>query len=308
MNVAIVGAGGVGGYFGGLLARSGHDVAFLARGEHLRAIRQNGLRVRSSTHGEFTVRPARAEEDPSRVGPVEYVIVAVKTYHLEAAAPTLKPLVSEGTAVIPLLNGVTAHEILLEHLPKEAVVGGLCGVFSQIESPGVIRVEGRLRWIAVGELEGPPSPRLDRIVEAWKAEGVDATQSEDILAAIWTKFLFIASAGGVTSLARVPVAAVRADEESRALLAAAFAEVEALARAQGIRLPADVVEKTFKMVDGLEPEVTTSMQRDVAAGRVFELEAFSGTIVRLGRRLGVPTPVHGAIYALLRPQLRAAGG
>lgn len=145
MRIAVVGAGGVGGYFGGLLARAGHEVAFVARGEHLKAIRRNGLLVRSSTHGEFTVRPAQAEEDPARVGPAEYVIVAVKTYHLGAAAPTLKPLVGEGTAVIPLLNGVTAHQILLENLPKETVVGGLCGVFSQIESPGVIRMEGRLR-------------------------------------------------------------------------------------------------------------------------------------------------------------------
>ncbi|MGH2627862.1 MAG: ketopantoate reductase family protein, partial [Anaerolineales bacterium] len=127
MKVTIVGAGGVGGYFGGLLARAGHEVAFVARGEHLRAIRRDGLLVRSSTHGQFTVRPARAEEDPGRVGPAEYVIVAVKTYHLEAVAPTLKPLAGEGGAVIPLLNGVTAHEILRQHLPKESVVGGLCG-------------------------------------------------------------------------------------------------------------------------------------------------------------------------------------
>ena len=306
MRIAVVGAGGVGGYFGGLLARAGNDVIFLARGEHLRAIQERGLRVISSTHGEFTVSPAQAEQDPERVGPVDYVVVAVKTYHLESAAATLSPLVGPATVVIPLLNGVTAHELLRAHLPRPAVAGGLCAVFSQIEAPGVIRMGGNTKTVVVGELQGPPSERLDRIVEAWKSEGVNASQSDDMLAALWTKFLFIASTGGVTSLARVPVGVVRSQEETRQLLVVAFREVEALARAQGIRLAPDVVETTLRMVDGLEPQVTTSMQRDVAAGRPFELEAFSGTVLRAGRAAGVPTPTHAAIYALLLPALRAA--
>jgi len=307
MRIAVVGAGGVGGYFGGLLARAGNEVIFLARGKHLQAMRERGLHVISSTHGEFTILPAAAEEDPARVGPVDYVIVALKTYHLEAAAPTLAPLVGAGTTVIPLLNGVTAHEVLRAHLPRPAVAGGLCAVFSQIEAPGVIRMGGNVKTVVVGELEGPPSERLDRIVEAWKGQGVEASQSDDILAALWTKFLFIASAGGATSLARVPIGVVRAQEETRTLLVEAFQEVEAVARAQGIRLAPDVVETTLRMVDGLEPQVTTSMQRDVAAGKRFELEAFSGTIVRAGGAVGIATPVHAAIYALLLPALRRAG-
>jgi 2-dehydropantoate 2-reductase len=306
MKIAVVGTGGVGGYFGGLLARAGHQVTFMARGGHLEAIRRNGLLVKSSSHGEFTVSPARAEEDPARVGTVDYVLVAVKTYHIDSVAPTLPALVGAGTAVVPLLNGVTAHEVLLRHLSKASVVGGLCAVFSQIEAPGVIRMGGNTKTVVVGELEGPPSERLDRIVEAWKGQGVDASQSDDILAALWTKFLFIASTGGVTSLARVPVSGVRSQPPTRELLVAAFREVEAVARAKGIRLAPDVVDKTLKMVDGLDPAVTTSMQRDVAAGRPFELEAFNGTVVRDGQDVGVPTPVHATLYALLLPALRQA--
>ena len=306
MKIAVVGAGGVGGYFGGLLARAGHEVTFLARGQHLQAIRQHGLQVKSTTHGEFTTSPARAEEDPASVGPVDYVLVSVKTYHLEATAPTLSPLVGAETAVIPLSNGVTAHEVLRAHLPRPAVVGGLCAVFSQIEAPGVIRMGGNTKTVVVGELEGPPSERLDRIVAAWKGQGVEASQSDDILAALWTKFLFIASTGGVTALARVPVAGVRSEPPTRDLLVGAFREVEALAQAKGIRLAPDVVDKTLKLVDGLDPQVTTSMQRDVAAGRPFELEAFSGAIMRAGREAGVATPLHAAMYALLLPALHQA--
>ena len=308
MKIAVVGAGGVGGYFGGLLAHGGQEVHFLARGEHLQAIRSRGLRVVSSTHGEFAISPARAESDPARVGPVDYVLVAVKTFQLEAAAPTLSPLIGEGTTVIPLLNGVEAHDLLRHHLPAEAIVGGLCAVFSQMESPGVIRMEGQMRRVVVGELDRPPSERLDRIVAVWKGQGADAVQSDDIRAALWTKFLFIASMGGITSLARATAGEVRSAGETRALLVEAFREVETVARAQGIHLAADVVPKTLSMVDGLEPEVTTSMQRDVAAGRPFELQAFSGAIVRLGQHLGVPTPVHAALYALLLPKLKSSVG
>ncbi|HET7009408.1 MAG TPA: 2-dehydropantoate 2-reductase [Anaerolineales bacterium] len=306
MRIAVVGAGGVGGYFGGLLARAGNEVVFLARGEHLKAIRQRGLLVKSSTHGEFAISPARAEDDPARVGAVDYVIVAVKTYHLETVAPTLGPMVGPDTTVFSLANGVTAHEVLRQHLPEKAVTGGWCAVFSQIESPGVIRMGGNTKTVTVGELAGPPSERLDRIVAVWKEQGVDASQSADILASLWTKFLFIASTGGITSLARVPVSGVRGEPATRQLLTEAFREVEAVARAKGIRLAPDVVDKTLKMVDGLAPEVTTSMQRDVAAGRYFELEAFSGTIVRDGGETGVATPVHAAIYAMLLPALRQA--
>ena len=234
--------------------------------------------------------------------------MAVKTYQLESAAPALKPLIGPDTVVVPLLNGVTAHEVLRRHLPMGSVVGGLCAVFSQIESPGVIRMGGNTKTVVVGELDGPPSDRLDRLVDIWKGQGIEASQSGDILAALWTKFVFIASTGGVTSVARVPVAGVRSLPPTRELLTEGFREVETVARSLGVDLAPDVVEKTLTMVDGLDPQVTTSMQRDVAAGRLFELEAFSGTVVRLGRDRNVSTPIHEAIYALLLPMLTAASG
>jgi 2-dehydropantoate 2-reductase len=305
MKIAIVGSGGVGGYFGGLLAKAGNEVTFLARGEHLRAIRERGLEVRS-VHGDFAIRPARAEEDPARVGPVDYVIVAVKTYHLDSASANLGPLVGPATCVLPLLNGVEAADVLARHVPRANLVGGLCALVSYIESPGVIRQESQQRRVVVGELDGSLSARASRIVEAWKSHGVDASTTQDITAALWTKFLFIASMGGITALARAPIGAVRSDEETRTLLRLAFREVEAVARAKDIQLAPDVVQKTMDFVDGLEYTATTSMQRDVAGGRPFELEAFSGVIVRQGRQIPLPTPVHAALYALLRPQLTVA--
>jgi 2-dehydropantoate 2-reductase len=307
MKIAIVGTGGVGGYFGGLLAKAGSDVTFLARGDHLRAIREHGLQVRS-VHGDFHIHPARAEQDPAEVGPVDYVVVAVKTYHLEAAAKTLAPLVGASTTVVPLLNGVEAGEILKRHLPSQAVVGGLCALVTYIEAPGVIRQESQQRRLVVGEWQGGPSERLSWLVDAWKAHGVDAALSPDIEAALWTKFLFIASMGGITALARATIGAVRSDEETRTLLRLAFREVEAVARARGVRLAVDVVQTTMDFVDGLEHTATTSMQRDVVAGRPFELEAFSGKVVKLGREAPLPTPIHAAMYALLRPQLAGAVG
>ena len=156
---------------------------------------------------------------------MDYVLVAVKTFQLEAAAASLSPLVGKGTTVIPLLNGVEAHDLLRHHLPAEAIVGGLCAVFSQVESPGVIRMEGRMRRVVVGELDGPPSERLDRIVAVWTGQGADAVQSDDIRAALWTKFLFIASMGGVTSLARATSGEVRSVGETRSLLVEVFREL-----------------------------------------------------------------------------------
>jgi 2-dehydropantoate 2-reductase len=305
MRIAVFGVGGVGGYFGGLLAQAGHEVTFLARGDHLRAIQSEGLRVRS-VHGDFHVHPARAVEDPSHASPLDYVIVAVKHYHLAGALPSLQRLASPGVTYVPLLNGVDAHEHLSTAVPRQAVVGGLCSIVSMIEAPGVIRQVSQLRQVTLGELEGGPSERVERLVEAWRSQGVDARQTEDIRAALWAKLVFIASFGGISSLARASAGEIRGVAPLRELFEMAMAEIEAVARGLGIRLENDVVARALHMVDGLEAEATPSMQRDVLAGRPFELEAFSGTVVRKGQEAGVPTPVHRAIYALLLPALERA--
>ncbi len=302
MKIAIFGSGGVGGYFGGLLARAGRDVTFIARGAHLRAIRERGLQVRS-VHGDFTVAPAQATDDPASLGPVDYVVVGLKHYHLAGAASQLKPLVGAETTVVPLLNGVDAHEILGNDLGEAHLVGGLCSIISMVESPGVIRQVSQLRRVVVGELDGSKSARVERLIQAWVECGAQAEHSDDILADIWTKFLFIASLSGVNALARATIGEMRSCPPTRELYVAAMREVEAIARSRSVNLPDDIVEHTLALTDRFESEATASMQRDVEAGKPFELEAFSGKIVRLGEELGVETPVHRALYALLRPAL-----
>jgi len=198
MKIAIFGAGGVGGYFGGLLARAGHEVTFIARGAHLKAMQEHGLTIKSP-YGDFSL-PVQVTDRIDEVGIVDYVIVAVKHYHLQDAVSDLKPLVSRQTTIIPLLNGVDAHEHLIRILGPGLIVGGLSSLVSMIESPGVIRHESQLRRIVVGELDGHKSERVEKIIQAWVDCGIEAIHSDDILAAIWTKFLFIASFGGVTSL------------------------------------------------------------------------------------------------------------
>jgi 2-dehydropantoate 2-reductase len=305
MRVAVFGTGGVGGYFGGLLAHAGHDVTFIARGDHLRAIQANGLQVKS-VNGDFQVRPAQATDDPAKLGPVDYVVVAVKHYHLDQAAPAIRPLVVDGTAVVPLLNGVDAHERLIGALGTEAVVGGLCSIVSLVEAPGVIRQETKMRRVVVGELDRTHSERVERLVQAWAAAGVEAIHAQDIHVALWTKFLFIVSFGGVGSLARCNMGELLSTADTRALFLESMREVETLARARGVALPPDVVAKTLAMAEGFEPSATNSMQRDVADGKPFELEAFSGAVVRMGEAAGVPTPVHRHFYALLKPMLQRA--
>jgi len=305
MKIAVVGAGGVGGYFGGLLAQAGHEVCFVARGEHLAAIQSRGLQVKS-VHGDFSIQLAEATDDPADVGEVDYVIVAVKHYSLAAAAPGVAALVGPLTTVVPLLNGIDAHEILGEHIPRAALVGGLCSIVSMMEAPGVIRQESQFRRVVVGEFDRTRSERVDRLVNAWKECGAEAIHAEDILVAMWSKLIFIAAFGGVGSLARANAGEIQASPETRQLIVEAAKEVEAVARAEAVNLPADALDQAIGFFDKLGPSATSSMQRDVAAELMFELEAFSGTVVRRGRAAGVPTPVHRMIYALLLPALKKA--
>ncbi|MFQ5944669.1 MAG: 2-dehydropantoate 2-reductase [Anaerolineae bacterium] len=305
MRIAIFGTGGVGGYFGGLLAHAGHDVTFIARGAHLQAIREKGLEVRS-VHGDFTVHPAQATARPSEVGLVDYVIVAVKHYHLAEAAPMVRHLVGPNTVVAPLLNGVDAHEYLIEVLGNEPVIGGLCALVSMIEAPGIIRQTSRLRRVELGELDGNQSERVERLIRAWSEGGVESIHSDSIHIALWNKLLFIASFGGVTALARANAGEILSTPQTRTLFIQAMREIEAVARSQGTSLPSDAVERGLGLAEAVAPEGTSSMQRDVAAGRPFELEAFSGKIVQLGEASGVETPVHRGIYSLLKPALDRA--
>jgi 2-dehydropantoate 2-reductase len=305
MQIAVFGAGGVGGYFGGRLAQAGHAVTFIARGEHLEAIRENGLRV-ESVHGDFVIRPATATDDSAAVGPMEYVLLAVKNYHLRVALPAIAPLVGAETTVVPLLNGVQAPEILGERFERSRITGGLCSVFSEIAKPGLIRQVSQVQEVVVGEMDGRRSRRLTRLVEALAESGVDAVLSEDIRAAMWEKFMFIASLAGVGSLARATVGEILGLPRTRSFYIQALQEAEAVARARQVHLPESIVAERLYFTELLEPEATTSMHRDVIAGKPFELEAFSGAIVRMADDLGLATPAHQAMYSLLLPALKRA--
>jgi len=303
MKIAVVGAGGVGGYFGGLLATGGHHVSFISRGEHLRALKEHGLQIKSP-HGDIRVSNTISTNDPKEVGQVDYIIIAVKNYHLEDVARQLSPLIGPATTVVPLLNGVEAHEVLAKEIGRDKVVGGLCTIISMIESPGVIRQTSQIRKIVIGELDLSPAERVERIVKAWADVGVQASQSTNIFSEIWTKFTFIASFGGVTSLSRANAGEINKFEGTRKIFMEAMREVENVAVANGVKLEASAVESGVKVAQSLEPTSTSSMQRDVAEGRPFELEAFSGKIVRLGNELSIETPIHRAIYWLLLPALQ----
>lgn len=308
MRLGVFGTGGVGGYFGGLLARAGHDVTFIARGDHLAALQSTGLQVKS-VNGDFNLHPVRATDDPSAVGPLDYLIVAVKHYQLVDALDGIREMVSPQTTVVPLLNGVDAHLHLMGVIDPARVVGGLCSIVSMVEAPGIIRQESSLRRIVVGELNCTKSDRVEAIVQAWVDCGAEAIHADDIHVAMWTKFLFIASFGSVSSLSRSTAGELLGCVDTRALLVGAMQEVEALAREQGIKLEPNAVDAAVSLLENFEPTATSSMQRDVAEGRPFELEAFSGTIVRLGRELGLATPEHQTMYALLKPALdRALAG
>ena len=305
MKIAILGTGGVGGYFGALLARAGHDVTFIARGPHLMAIKKLGLSIKSP-HGDFMIHPATVTDSPKDIGTVDYVIVAVKHYQLSAAVSSLPALIDQGTTVVPLLNGIDAHEQIIQVVGPRSVIGGYCSLVSMIEAPGIIRHETQLHRLELGELDGEKTERVENLIQAWKSCGVEAIHADDIFVAMWTKFLFISSFGGVSSLCRVTLGEIIEASQTRELFVQAMEEVKQLALKQGIALAADIVQSTMSFVEGVEPSATSSMQRDVAAGNPFELEAFSGTIARLGRKHGVQTPVHDAIYGLLLPALKRA--
>ena len=307
MRIAIVGAGGVGGVFGGLLARAGHDVSFVARGANLEAIRAQGLRVHGPW-GTFVVGPEVSEEPAglARGSPFDAVLVCVKAGQVREVAAALRPLVGEGTVVVPLQNGVEAAEALSAELGAGRVAGGLCHVFAWREGPGEVRTTGTPLQITLGELKGPVTPRLTRLAEAIRGSGAGAVLADDVVAAAWEKFLFIDPFGSVGAVTRAPIGVMRSEPRTRALLVAAVEEVDALARARGVALAADAVARTLARYDELPAEATASMQRDVAAGRPSELHEQTGAVVRLGEAAGANVPVHRFLYAALLPQEAAA--
>jgi 2-dehydropantoate 2-reductase len=306
MRIAIFGAGGAGGYFGARLAAAGEDVVFIARGEHLRVIRSHGLRV-ETPRGEIVAR-SPATDDPAEVGTVDAVLVGVKTWQVTEAARAMRPMVGPETFVVPLQNGVEAAGQLAAVLGAEHVLGGLCGTISWVTSPGRIRSVGETHFVKFGELDDRRSERVESLRRAFERAGVKVEVPPDIEAAVWEKFVFGVPYGGVGAVARAPAGVIRSLPGTRRMVEAGMREILSVARARRVALADGAVEKSLALLDSLDPDATTSLQRDIADGRPSELDAWSGAVVRLGAEAGVPTPLHEFIYhSLLPSELRARG-
>jgi 2-dehydropantoate 2-reductase len=307
VRVAVVGAGGVGGYFGARLVEAGEDVLFIARGAQLDALRFTGLSI-VSPRGSAVLGPQRATDDPAEVGPVDAVLLCVKTWQLADVVATLRPMLGPETTVVPFQNGVEAADQIVASLGPGPVLGGVAKIVALIEAPGRIRELGGPTAAAFAELDNRPSARVERLRDAFRRRLHLELRPADIHAAVWSKFLFVATAGGVGAVARMPIGVLRRVPETRRLLESGMAEIAALARARRVCLPDDIVVRTMAFVDTLPSDGTASLQRDIADGRRSELDAWSGAVVRLGREAGVATPTHAFIYGSLLPsELRARG-
>lgn len=305
MRIAIFGAGGAGGYFGARLARSGEEVTFIARGKHLEAIRQRGLRV-DSILGDFVVSPAQATDDPAQIGTVDMVLLGVKAWQVTRVLPALRPLLGPETTIVPLQNGVDAPGQLAKAFGAVHVVGGLAKIISFKVAAGHIRHAGADPYIAIGEMDKKPSQRTQRIRHVFQESGISVDVPPDIEAALWQKFLFVVSWGGVGSVADAPIGTVRSIPETRRLLELSMAEVLSVAKARKIAMEDDIVRKTMAFIDTLPPDGTTSLHRDIVDGNPSELDFWNGAVVRLGEEVGVATPLNSFIYSSLLPrELRA---
>lgn len=304
MNIAIIGAGGVGGYFGGHLAASGSNVAFIARGRHLAAMRESGLRIESSL-GNLHLPSVNATDDPKSAGTADLVIIAVKLWSTAEAIDSAAPLMGPDTAIMSLQNGVDAVDLLSARFGPERVLGGSAHIAAVIEAPGVIRHNGTLARITFGELDGRRTPRAEAFLAACRVAGIDANLSDDIQRAIWEKFVLLVGLSSLTALTRLPIGPVREDPDTRALLLEVMQEVAAVGRAKGAALADDAAQRQLGFLDKVPHDMVSSMLGDLRRGNPLELEWLAGAVVRLGTEHGVSTPANRFVYAALK--LHAGG-
>lgn len=301
MKFAIFAAGGVGGYFGGRLAQAGHDVTFIARGEHLAAIREAGLKV-DSIDGDFVLHSAKATDDPDSIGAVDVLLVAVKAWQMDEAIEQMKFLVGTSTVIIPLLNGVDAPEQLSAAFGSACVLGGLCRISSFVAGPGHIQHVGMKPYIAFGELDNEKSERVLALQKLFaEIPDIVVDVPDDIHVAMWEKFIFICAVSGVGAVTRQAVGVYRDIPETRAMLYSALKETLKVGRKRGVALAKNFADVMLDRIDNLPDEMLASMQKDVMEGRPSELESQNGAVVRMGRELSVSTPTHEFIYASLLP-------
>jgi 2-dehydropantoate 2-reductase len=304
MRIAIVGSGGVGGYFGGRLAAAGADVTFLARGAHLDAMRTRGLRI-DSPKGNLHLPHVQAESDPTVVGPADIVFFAVKLYDTEGAVAMLPPLVGPDTVVIGFQNGVETVGTLTRAVGPSHTAGGVSYVSAVIAEPGVIR-HTAMDHLIFGMPDGAASPQLERLLEACRPAGFQATLSRDITVDIWTKFVRLSVFSGMTAVTRGPIGQIVSDPELLEMLKTAARETLAVAHAKGVRVASSIDEDVAVAYKALPPQAKASMLEDLERGRRIELPWLSGAVVRLGREAGVPTPIHSFINTVLKPYVNGA--
>jgi 2-dehydropantoate 2-reductase len=305
MRIAVVGAGGVGGGFGAALGMAGADVSFVARGAHLAAMQKDGLKIEGG-RGETHLVPTRATDDPAEIGKVDIVLFCVKLWDVESAGQAIKPLIGPDTAVIPLQNGIDAAERLVPILGSNAVMGGVAQISASIIRPGVIRQVGTFMRLIFGELDNKRSQRGEDFLALCHKAGFDATLSEQITTELWMKFIQLASNASITAATRQPLGKLRDDPDLRAIFIAAFHEAIAVGRARGVALPADAIERVLQFIANAPPAMKASMALDLERGNRLELPWLGGKVVELGRQLGIPTPTHSTMYALLKPYIMGA--
>jgi 2-dehydropantoate 2-reductase len=307
MRIAVIGAGGIGGIYGAALAKAGAEVIFIARGAHLAAIRDKGLHIEGD-RGETHVQPTQATDDPAGIGPVDYVLFCVKLWDVESAGAGLRPMVGPQTAVIPLQNGVDAHDRLIPILGRAAVMGGSAFVTGSIVAPGVIRQTGAYQQMTFGELDRSMSARGRRLAELCVTAGIEGIFSPDIRVPLWDKFLLVVPLANLNALTRLPLGKWRGEPELVALYEASLRETAAVGRAEGVNLAADAVERGMAQMWSMPDHHMTSMGNDLLRGNRLELPWLAGKVVELGRKHAIPTPANGFVYAALKPYVNGAPG
>ena len=307
MRMAVMAAGAVGGYFGARMANAGHDVAFIARGAHLEAIRRDGLKLESQL-GSVHLNPVNATDDPGLVGPVDVVLFAVKLWDTETAGKAALPLVGPDTRVITLQNGVDSVERLAPILGANAVVGGSTHVVAKIAQPGMIRHTGAIAKIRCGRLDGRPDPLLERYVDEFKRAKIDFALADNMRLDMWKKFVLLSANAGATASTRQPLGVIRADPHMRAFFYQLIHETMAVGSAAGVAFPPEFPEELDRLVAAFAPETKASMANDLEAGNRLELDWITRKVVVLGRQYHVPTPGHTAVYAILKPYRMGRAG
>lgn len=305
MKIAVMGAGAIGCYFGARLALAGEEVHFIGRGSaHYQAMRDKGLSI-VSPHGNAHLDKVLTTTDPKTIGPVDYILFCVKLWDLDQAAEQIKPLLKDDTAIYSFQNGIYAEGRLVELLGAKHVIGGYAATPATVTAPGVVEQYGQWCTLGFGELDNRITPRIEKFLAACQRAKIDSLIEKDVMAALWTKYIFITTHSGATSMCRATEGPIRSDPWGRQLIMGLAAEGTAIAHAKGIHVAKDNAAYVLKQIDGLPPEAQGSMYTDLQHGHRLELEWLNGLMVKIGEEVGIPTPCHRAVMMALN--LHAGG-